>query len=89
MAAMEAPVIKAENFLKSESSEISKYESLFRAVIAQAIIDIKSNNERFKKEKYDAEKWIFHNKKDFKKVCELAGLNDEYVRKSIIRFLNE
>lgn len=50
---------------------------LWRAVVLQAIDDVFSLNDRNQRA---AIRWIFGNSKDFRMVCELAGVAPRWVR---------
>ncbi len=67
-----------------------KYKTLWRAVIMQAIIDLKNNGSKNedRKNKIKAFLWINPNKKDFKTVCERAELNPDFVYKYKLRIIN-
>lgn len=80
--------ICAENCVIYGAS-ITADQALFRAVISQAISDVMSLNPKFDREKYEAQRWLFHNQNDFFRVCDMAGLNPEYVRAKVKRFFDE
>lgn len=57
-------------------------EALWKAVIAQAMVDALSSNRKqeFIQYKNEAIRWLTTNSKDFLDVCERAGLDANYVR---------
>ena len=66
-------------------SELDGYIKLWRAVFAQAIMDAKS---RRTKRGYDfirhsAISWLLENQRDFKTVCEFAGIEPDYLRRCV------
>lgn len=73
----------AKEFNTEESDELSPYIALWKAVITQALMDAGNN---FKKKEYKTIKaraisWLDGKSDDFKDVCEMAGLEPEYIRK--------
>jgi hypothetical protein len=60
-----------------------RHQSLFRAVILQAVTDAKSRSNKREKltYKHEAEHWLFSDRKDFAMVCELAGWHPDQVRR--------
>ncbi len=56
--------------------------ALWRAVIAQQIMDAKNLSNKPEKQllKKEAIGWLFHNESDFTMVCDLAGWEPDYVR---------
>lgn len=57
-------------------------EALWKAVIAQAMLDALTNNRKpeFIQYKHEAMHWLTGGSKDFFEVCERAGLDPDYVR---------
>ncbi|MDD2840324.1 MAG: hypothetical protein PHY80_04345 [Rickettsiales bacterium] len=68
-----------------------RYRSLWRAVILQALLDIKSNsnNDMTNVNKAKAILWINLNKKDFLDVCHRAELSPEKVYETKLRILGQ
>lgn len=66
-----------------------RYRSLWRAVILQALLDIKSNsnNDMTNVNKTKAILWINLNKKDFLNVCRRAEISPEKVYETKLRIL--
>jgi hypothetical protein len=68
---------------------MEKEQALWRAVILTAFEDLqsKSKSEAAVKAKVDAMNWAFapENEKDFAKVCALAGVDADGVRREIRR----
>ena len=66
-----------------------KYRSLWRAVILQALLDIKtnSNNNTANLNRTRAIVWINLNKKDFLDVCNRAELNPKQIYETKLRIL--
>jgi len=66
-----------------------RYRSLWRAVILQALIDIKtsSNNNTANLNKAKAILWINLNKKDFLDACQRAELSPEKIYETKLRLL--
>lgn len=63
--------------------------AVWRAVLTQALVDARSNmqNTEAKIEKARARSWLLNGGNDFNTVCELAGLNPEYVRRRVRNIL--
>lgn len=61
------------------------YQRLWRAVLLQQIQDAKSQSRDEERhfDRHTARHWIFENRRDFAIVCELAGLDPDYVRRRI------
>ena len=75
--------------LEDNLARYDKYRSLWRAVILQALLDIKSNsnNDMTNVNKAKAILWINLNKKDFLDVCHRAELSPEKVYKIKLKIL--
>ena len=56
--------------------------ALWRAVVRQAIDDLFGGS---KLERRAAFRWLFENNSDYRKVCDLAGVNPMCVRKSVFK----
>ncbi|MBQ4875441.1 MAG: hypothetical protein HRK26_04985 [Rickettsiaceae bacterium H1] len=61
---------------------IKNIESLWRAVILQAVIDAKNNYKRkeYQLEKEKARSWLLNLNNDFISVCIMAGCDPRYVQ---------
>jgi hypothetical protein len=76
------------SFLSDQEGEQKcGYRALWSAVITQALMDAGSNSNKleFKKEKARAISWLNGNSEDFIEVCEMAGLDSNYVRYEAIK----
>lgn len=76
--------------LISGKESISAEKSIWRAVISQAFIDLIKNSKRSEDvlAKYSAKKWFTENNTNFKTVCELAGVDPNWVLKQIKYVIN-
>lgn len=58
---------------------------LWCAVINQAVIDYRCTLPKMALEQKQAESWFRNNGKDFRTVCELAGLNPDKIREKVLK----
>ena len=65
-----------------ETLDNRDYQSVWRAVISQALIDIAScaSNKKAAKDRRDALKWFMERDESFDTVCVLADVDPEYLR---------
>lgn len=77
MLNLKSNLIKFEDTIANEH----KYISLWRAVILQAILDIKSKSKDYKDSinKTKAIQWINMNRKDFIRVCQMADFDPQSI----------
>lgn len=75
--------------LEDKLAGYDKYRSLWRAVILQALLDIKTGSDNLAANinKTKAILWINLNKKDFLDVCQRAELSPEKVYKIKLKIL--
>jgi len=65
-----------------EDRNLLPEQKLWKSVLGQAIQDFVQGDYRCIQsiaEKYDSEKWVSLQNRDFKSVCELAGFNSNYI----------
>lgn len=62
--------------------ELLRYYRLYQAIISETFADafIVENTRHQKFIRKGARHWLFQDKKDFETICQLAGMNPEYVR---------
>ncbi len=73
-----------DSFLTAQESEPNcSYRAIWAAVITQALMDAGSNSKKLemRRQKAHAISWLNGGCDDFLEVCELAGLDSEYVKK--------
>ena len=77
--------------LEDKLATYDNYRSLWRAVVLQALLDIKtnSNNNTAKLNRTKAILWINLNKKDFLDVCHRAELNPKQIYETKLRILEK
>ena len=77
--------------LEDNLARYNNYRSLWRAVVLQALLDIKSNsnNDMTNVNKAKAILWINLNKKDFLDVCHRAELNPKQIYETKLRILGQ
>jgi len=82
---LEQQKVKLENSL----AVYPRYRSLWRAVVLQALLDIKSigHNDMVNVNKAKAILWINLNKKDFLDVCHRAEISPKKVYQTKLRLL--
>lgn len=82
--------LKQKLKIEDDMAEVSKYKSLWRAVILQALIDIKSkgNKNMNNINRVKAILWMNVNKKDFLVVCERAEIDPQKVCELKEKILN-
>lgn len=68
-----------------------KYRTLWRAVILQALVDLKSNSNKKSNNinRTQAMIWINPNKKEFKTVCERAELDPNFIYECKLKIMNK
>lgn len=77
--------------IKKENYEIKNYIRLFRSIIAQVVIDIKTESKKRRniKSKEEALKWFYNNPKEFEDICYKANLSPNKIRNIINNHLNK
>jgi len=69
--------------LQQDSYEESPEQRMWKAVLASTVEEWISGPLR---QSRVAEDYLFHNERDFREVCESAGLNPEHFRSRLQRF---
>ena len=75
---------------ENQSSDYIPEKKLWRAVICQALYDALSDvqfKQRTLTEKVKAQNWFIYNSSNFKKACDYAGFDPDYLSKKVCKLI--